>query len=177
MKLDVISCPKGFAAIVVLQTLAEHASKEKPITCKEIVEILQDEFTIERKAVERIVKQLKYAGVPINGVNEISEDYDEPEKNFRISRSGIYLERDFSDENLQLLIDSVLYSKYISTTEAEELIKKISAMGSATFQRKNKGIAKLSSIYHAHEATFFKELNVIQHAIAQEKKLSGWKTS
>lgn len=172
MKLDVISCPKGFAPIVILQTLAENASKEKPITCKEIVEILQDEFTIERKSVERIVKQLKYAGVPINGVNEISEDYEEPEKNFRISRSGIYLERDFSDENLQLLIDSVLYSKYISKAEAEELMKKIRDMGSATFQKKNKGIAKLSSVYHARETRFFKELNVIQQAIAQEKKLS-----
>ena len=172
MKLEVISCPKGFAPIVVLQTLAENASKEKPITCKQIVEILQDEFTIERKSVERIVKQLKYAGVPINGVNEISEDYEEPEKNFRISRSGIYLERDFSDENLQLLIDSVLYSKYISKAEAEELMKKIRDMGSATFQKKNKGIAKLSSVYHARETRFFKELNVIQQAIAQEKKLS-----
>lgn len=172
MKLDVISCPKGFAPIVILQTLAEHASKEKPITCKEIVEILQDDFPSERKSVERIVKQLKYAGVPINGVNEISEDYEEPEKNFRISRSGIYLERDFSDENLQLLIDSVLYSKYISKAEAEDLMKKIRDMGSATFQKKNKGIAKLSSVYHAREARFFKELNVIQQAIAQEKKLS-----
>ena len=172
MKLDVISCPKGFAPIVILQTLAENASKEKPITCKEIVEILQDEFTIERKSVERIVKQLKYAGVPINGVNEVSDEYDEPERCFRISRSGIYLERDFSDENLQLLIDSVLYSKYISKAEAEELMRKIRDMGSATFQKKNKGIAKLSSVYHARETRFFKELNVIQQAIAQEKKLS-----
>lgn len=172
MKLEVISCPKGFAPIVILQTLAENASKEKPITCKEIVEILQDEFTIERKSVERIVKQLKYAGVPINGVNEVSDEYDEPERCFRISRSGIYLERDFSDENLQLLIDSVLYSKYISKAEAEELMRKIRDMGSATFQKKNKGIAKLSSVYHARETRFFKELNVIQQAIAQEKKLS-----
>ena len=172
MKLDVISCPKGFAPIVILQTLAENASKEKPITCKEIVEILQDEFTIERKSVERIVKQLKYAGVPINGVNKVSDEYDEPERCFRISRSGIYLERDFSDENLQLLIDSVLYSKYISKAEAEELMRKIRDMGSATFQKKNKGIAKLSSVYHARETRFFKELNVIQQAIAQEKKLS-----
>ena len=172
MKLEVISCPKGFAPIVILQTLAENASKEKPITCKEIVDILQDEFTIERKSVERIVKQLKFAGVPINGVNEISEDYDDREKNFRISRSGIYLERDFSDENLQLLLDSVLYSKYISKAEAEELMKKIRDMGSVTFQKKNKGIAKLSSVYHARETRFFKELNVIQQAISKEKKLS-----
>ena len=167
MKLEPILCPKGFAPIVVLQVLAENASKEKPITCKEIVDLLKDEFQIERKSVERIVKQLKCAGAPINGINEISDG-----GNYRISRSGIYLERDFSDENLQLLIDSVLYSKYISKEEAEDLIKKIRAMGSTTFQKKNKGIAKLSSVYHARETRFFKELNVIQQAIAQEKKLS-----
>ena len=172
MKLDVIACPKGFAPIVILQVLAEKASKEQPITCKDIVEILQDEFPIERKSVERIVKQLKYVGFPINGVNEISDEYDEIEKNYRISRNGLYLEREFSDENLQLLIDSVLYSKYISTSEAEELIKKIRSMGGERFQAKNKGIAKLGSVYHAREANFFKELNVIQQAIASEKQVS-----
>ena len=171
MKLDVIACPKGFAPLVILQTLAEKSSKEHPISCKDIVEILIEKFPIERKSVERILKQLKFAGVPINGVNEVTDEYDEIEKCYRISRGGVWLEKDFSDENLQLLIDSVLYSKYISQTEAEGLIKKIRRMGSESFRRKNKGIAKLDFVYHARETGFFKELNVIQQAIADEKKV------
>ncbi len=159
---------KKFAPLYVLKILAESTDEKHTITYKEICEKLsEDGFALERKAVARYAEDLKEIGFKIHGVGERNED----DKKINAKR-GVWLEKDLSDENLQLLIDSVLYSKYISKDEAEDLIKKIREMGSATFQRKNKGIAKLSSVYHAREAMFFKELNVIQQAIAQEKQLS-----
>ena len=167
MELKVFREYKKFAPLYILQVLARHTDEQHALTYKEICELLEkDGFEMERKAVSRYAKDLVDIGVKIHGVSE----KDEEDKKGNAKR-GIWLEKDLSDENLQMLIDSVLYSKYISKTEAEELITHIRDMGSATFKAKNKGIAKLSSIYHARETGFFRELNVIQQAIAQEKKV------
>lgn len=158
---------KKFAPLYILQTLAKYTDEKHTLTYEEICEKLEDDgFSMERKAISRYAEDLKDIGFHIHGVGE----RDENGKKIN-ARRGVWLEKDFSDENLQMLIDSVLYSKYISQTEAEDLIKKIRGMGSATFQQKNKGIAKLSSVYHAREAGFFQQLNAIQQSIAQEKKV------
>lgn len=167
MDLRVDGCYKKFAPLYILQILERYTDEKHTITYEEICERLaKDGFPMERKAISRHAEALKDIGFKIHGVGE----RDENDKKIKTKR-GIWLEKDFSDENLQMLIDSVLYSKYISQVEAEELIKKIRGMGSATFQQKNKGIAKLSSVYHAREAGFFKQLNVLQQAIAQEQKV------
>lgn len=167
MDLRVDGCYKKFAPLYILQILERYTDEKHTITYEEICEKLEkDGFPMERKAISRHAEALKDIGFKIHGVGE----RDENDKKIKTKR-GIWLEKDFSDENLQMLIDSVLYSKYISQVEAEQLIKKIRGMGSATFQQKNKGIAKLSSVYHAREAGFFKQLNVIQQAIAQEQKV------
>lgn len=158
---------KRFAPLYILQILEEHTSEENAITYEDICRKLEaNNFSMERKAVARYAEDLMSVGYKIGGI-----EYDDNGEKIK-SKKGIWLEKDFSDENLQMLIDSVLFSKYISQNEAKELIGKIKDMGSATFQEKNKGIAKLSSVYHAHEVNFFKELGVIQQAISQEKKLS-----
>lgn len=167
MDLRVDGYYKKFAPLYILQVLEKYTDEKHTITYEEICEKLENKgFAMERKAVSRYVEDLKEIGFKIHGVGE----RDANGKKIKTKR-GIWLEKDFSDENLQMLIDSVLYSKYISQVEAETLIKKIRGMGSATFQQKNKGIAKLSSVYHAREAGFFQQLNVIQQAIAQEQKV------
>ena len=168
MDLCIDSTFKKFAPLYILQILEKYTDENHTLTYEEICEKLEKcGFPMERKAVSRYAEDLKEIGFKIHGVGE----RDENGKKVK-TRRGIWLEKDFSDENLQMLIDSVLYSKYISQVEAEALIKKIRGMGSATFQQKNKGIAKLSSVYHAREAGFFKELNVVQQAIVEEKKIA-----
>ena len=159
---------KKYAPFYVLEILQKYTDAEHKLTYEEILHKLENaNVYLERKAVARCVEELRDIGYTIHGVGERDEDG----KKIKTKR-GVWMEKEFSDENLQMLIDSVLYSKYISSTEAENLITKIRDMGSAHFQQKNKGIAKLSSVYHAHEANFFKELGVIQQAIANDKKLS-----
>ena len=126
---------KKFAPLYILQILANYTDENHTLTYEDICEKLaEQDFSIERKAVSRYAEDLKEIGFNIHGV-----DRDENGKKLK-TRRGIWLEKDFSDENLQMLIDSVLYSKYISQVEAETLIKKIRGMGSAVFQQKNKGI-------------------------------------
>lgn len=167
MDLKVYGDLKKFASLYILQLLVNHTDENNRLTYEEICEKLGEAgFSIESKAVSRHAEDLKEIGFNIQGVGKRDADGKKAK-----TRGGIWLKKDFSDENLQMLIDSVLYSKYISQAEAEDLIKKIRAMGSENFQQKNRGIAKLSSVYHARETRFFKELSVVQQAIAEEKKV------
>ena len=160
---------KKFAPLYILQILEAHTNENKRITYEGIKEKLaEDGFIMDRKAIARHVQDLTEIGYKIHGALPEYDEKGKPVKNKR----GVWLEKTFSDENLQMLIDSVLFSKYIKEEDAKALIGKIREMGSDTFRRKNKGIAKVSSVYHARHVDFFKELNAIQQAIAHEKKLA-----
>ncbi len=169
MNITIDSEFKKFAPIYILWVLETYTDEENRLTYEQIKEKLEESgFVLERKAIARNVQDLCHIGYKIHGAYP---EYDE-EGNKVKSKRGVWLEKHFSDENLQMLIDSVLFSKYIAPEDAKTLIGHIRDMGSATFQRKNKGIAKVSSVYHAHHVDFFKELGVIQQAIIQERKLT-----
>ena len=185
MQFDVTACPKGFLPIVILKVLDEQASKEKPITCERIFEILKNkdkngntgfmpeyEFPVkDSKAVKRQVKQLKHAGFPIQGVEQVSDDCDQIDKNYRIGRKGIYLEKDFSDADLQMIMDAVLFSRYIDGPTAKELLAKLGALGSTNVQRRDQGIARVNGVYHARQNNSFKVIAVVQKAIQDGTKV------
>lgn len=168
MELKVNPGYKKFAPLYILQILNKYTDENHKLTYERIVKILEnDGFEIDRKTIYRCLEDLKSIGVDIQGVGE--RDADDKKK---YSRSGVWLKRDFSNENLQMLIDSVLYSKYIPKDEAKTLIGKIRELGNEDFRNKNKGIAKLDFVYHKRDTAFFRELNVIQQAIALGRKLT-----
>ena len=54
--------------------------------------------------------------------------------------SDFYLERDFSDAELRLLIDSLLFSKHIPYSQCKELIEKLEGLSNKYFEAKVKHI-------------------------------------
>ena len=73
----------------------------------------------ERKSIGQDLKLLYCMGYPIHGVEkELDEDGNE----LPATRGKIWIEKDISDEKLQMLIDTIVFSNFIEKSEAKELI-------------------------------------------------------
>jgi hypothetical protein len=52
-------------------------------------------------------------------------------------QGNVYIEPNFNKTELQLLMDSVLFSKHISSRQAKDLIEKIGTLGNRYFKDDN----------------------------------------
>ena len=112
--------PKKLALLRILQILQTYSNPEHPLKQEDIAGYLQKDYGIEmeRKAIGRNLALLKDAGY------EIESD-----------RAGSYLQtREFTDSELQILIDSVLSSQYISEKYSRDLIDKLCSLSSKYFR-------------------------------------------
>lgn len=169
-----------YSMLYILKVLVEHSDAYHPLTQSEIVKYLESdeyEFPILRAAVSDNLKALSAFGTKfkIFDIKGLDSEKDSPYSEDDVKKSkkrGVWIKRSFSDKELQLLIDSVLYSKYINNEEAASLIRKINSLGSKTFRDDGHNISKLNTIPHTGYTEFIKELGVLQQAIAEELKVS-----
>ena len=182
---DVTACDKGLLPLVVLKVLRELSSKENPLTCERMFEILKNrdkngnvidmpqyEFPVQDcKSIKRQIKRLKHAGFKIEGVEKLPVNSDDIEKQYRIGRKGVYLKSDFPDEDLQTVMDAVLFSRYIDGAVAKNLIEKLGTLGSSKLRENNKQINRVDSVFHIRQKSFFKVLTAIQQGIREGKKV------
>lgn len=147
--------PKKLALIRILQLLEHHSDHEHPLTHNDIIRLLDSEYglVVERKAVGRNLSLLKEAGFSIESV-----------------RGGSYIdERDFTDAELHMLIDSVLCSYHIPKSFSKELIDKLCSLSSKYFRSHAKYIHTVNDWQKTDNRQLFLNIETIDDAI--EKKL------
>ena len=168
---------KKFATICILKVLVDHSDVNNPLTQQEIIDYLKEDHEIElrRAAVSAHLHALNsicgdsflIKGLDLEEDNETREEDEEKPK-----KRGVWIKRSFSDKELQLLIDSVLYSKYINNEEAKTLINKINSLGSKSFRENSHSISRLKTVFHVGYTEFIKELGVLQQAITDGVRVS-----
>lgn len=111
--------PKKLLIINILEILKTYSDASHPLTQQEIIELLQRDYGMdcERKAVSRNIKLLMDCGC-----------YDIEHK------GGWYLNHEFDDTELRLLIDSIVFSRYIPGNLGRSLIKKLCGLSSKYFK-------------------------------------------
>ncbi len=137
--------PKKLALLRILQILYKHSDLNHPLTQEDIAKYLLNDYGIEleRKAIGKNIALLRDEA----GFDIVSE------------KRGSYLDgREFEDSELKLLIDSVLYSRYIAPKHAKALIEKLSSLGSRGFA---KNLKTSYIIDHFHDRTFSELFNII----------------
>ena len=104
--------PKKMLILNILEILKKHSDENHRLSQKEIGEILKrDYFTeVDRKAIKRNLMNLIDFGYDIEftETKRINKNGEE-----EVIYSDWYLNRDFTDAELRLLIDSLLFSKHI----------------------------------------------------------------
>lgn len=161
--------PKNMLVMNILEILKKHSDAEHPLNQKDIIDLLQSEYemTVDRKAVKRNLMNLLDCGYNL-----------EYKETTRVNKKGEqealysawYLERDFTDAELRLLIDSLLFSKHIPYSQCKELIGKLEGLSNKYFKAKVKHIRNLPEKMPNNKQIFY-NIEVLDEAISKGKKV------
>ena len=155
---------KKMLNMLILEILRLYSDENHSLTQQEIIKLLNQNYGMEcdRRSVKSNVMSLKEMGY------DIATD-----KGYRL------LSREFDDSELRILIDSVLFSKSISTRQAKGLIAKIRGLASNFFNAKVWQMMPIVSIelrkvYRQTDDSFIAILDRIQ---IFRQYLRHWRTS
>ena len=133
--------------IFCIDTLRQYTDEEHKLSQNDIVELLEKDYDMkaDRKSVKRNITSLLEMGYPIE-FTETLRMY--PNKDGVMEESYIlsdfYLEREFTDAELRLLIDSLLFSKHIPYSQCKELVGKLEGLSNRYFKIKGENESPFS---------------------------------
>ena len=148
---------KKMLNMLILEILRQYSDENHSLTQQEIIRLLKQNYGMEcdRRSVKNNVQYLKELGYDIS-----------MEKGYKL------LSREFDDAELRILIDSVLFSKSISTRQAKELIAKIRGLASNYFNAKVSHVCNLPELQRTANKQAMYSLDTINDAIADKKQIS-----
>jgi len=167
--------PKKLVLFNILDILRRYTDENHRLSQKEIEDILRREYnmTVDRKTVKTSLMNLQDFGYEL----EYSESM-RPMKNKKTGEieetyilSDFYLQRDFEDSELRLLIDGLLFSKHLPYSQCKALVEKIEALSSVYFKSRVKHIATMPED-RTNNKELFLNIDLIDEAISQKKKIS-----
>ena len=148
---------KKMLNMLILEILRTYSDENHSLTQQEIIKLLDKNYGMEcdRRSVKSNVLSLKEMGYDIS-----------MEKGYKL------LSREFDDAELRILIDSVLFSKSISTRQARGLIDKIRSLASNYFNAKVSHVCNLPELNRTTNKQAMYSLDVINDAISEHKQIS-----
>lgn len=155
--------------LIILEILQKYSDENHRLSQRDIEQYLSEKYDLEvdRRSVKRGITDLIDLGLNIQ--------YTEYTRNVRDKRSGIadeqamltdfYLERDFCDCEIRLLIDEILDSKYIPSRQRRELISKLEGLSSVYF-RKGNNIIMVAPESDDNDNQLFYTIEMLEEAIS-----------
>ena len=165
--------PKKLLILQILDILRKHSDENHRLSQKEIAGLLEKEYgvTAERKAVKRNLMDLIEYGYPIeydeikrSTANRVTGEADDTSK-----LSGFYLAHDFSESELRLLIDGLLFSKHIPYSQCRELVEKLEGLSNTYFRSRVRHIRTMPDTMPPNKQLFY-TIEVLDDAISQMKQ-------
>lgn len=166
--------PKKLIIMNILDILKKYTDEDHRLSQKEIAEILETEYEmkVDRKAVKRNLMNLIEFGYEIEyseTVRMVKNSKGELEESYILS--DFYLVRDFTDSELRLLVDSLLFSKHIPYSQCKELVEKLEGLSSRYFESKVKHIRTMPDNSLTNRQLFF-TIDVLDEAISRGRQVS-----
>ena len=159
---------KNLMVLYILNILKEYSDEEHRLSQEEIRDLLEKEYdmNVDRKSIKRNLENLRAEGYEINSTtlvrgsgkkqNEINTDY--------------YIESDFDDSELRFLIDGLIFSKYVPSTQCEDLVNKLKGLTSRYFNPRIEFIQSLKDDRKMNKEIFY-TIGVLDEAIREKKKV------
>ena len=108
-----------------------------------------------------------------NNVDALKDLFFDTNVEISTDKGYCILERDFTDSELRMLIDSVLFSKNISQKQAKDLIGKLKGLSNKYFSAKVSHVCNLPELQYAdRKQQLLFNLDEINDAISLKKKIS-----
>jgi len=156
--------------INILDILKRYSDAEHRLSQKDIIDILEREYSMkaDRKAVKRNLMNLIEFGYDIEYSETIRQNKKGEEETIY---SDWYLVRDFSDAELRLLIDGLLFSKHIPYNQCKELIEKLKGLSNTYFEAKVRHIRNMPENLPMNKQLFY-TIEVLDDAINEGRQVS-----
>ena len=161
--------PKKLLIMNILDILRRYSDADHRLSQKDIIDILQTEYEMvaDRKAIKRNLMNLIDFGYNLEFSESVRRNKDGEEE---VIYTDWYLERDFSDAELRLLIDSLLFSKHIPYSQCKELIKKIEGLSNRYFKSKVRHVRNLP-VDQPQNAELFYTIEILDEAIERNRQV------
>ena len=146
--------------IYLVRILRERTDEDHYLTTSQLCAILKDEFGMEthRTTIKSDIEMLQKAGFGIQTVRSTQNQFN-------------FIERDFDDAELKMLIDAVQSAKFISKTKSNSLVKKLTALSSVNKARELKRNLVVEGRTKSQNEHIFMIVDAINVAINQKKKI------
>lgn len=153
-----------------LEILKKHSDADHRLGQQDIIKLLWDLYEIkaDRKTIKSNILNLIDLGYEINYTKTV-RNAGKPDENE--IWSDYYMDNEFDDSELRLLIDSVLFSPNISPCQSKQLIKKLQNQSSEFFKAHTKHITSMPS-RKSDNKQLFHTIDIIDEAITKKKKIT-----
>lgn len=154
--------------IHLLEILKSETDEENGLTMPQIIDLLSEEgISAERRVIYKDFEKLREFGY------QVSMTYENPVR-YRL------VDREFSQDDLLLMVDAVQSSKFITKRKSDALVRSIKKLGSR-YQTKTIGKSpRVSGRIKNQNKSSFLDVNTIQEAIGLRRKVKfqyfnyGW---
>lgn len=166
--------PKKMVIINILDILKRYSDENHRLSQKQISDILKRDYntTVERKTIKRNIMNLIDYGYEIEYTETVryiknKEGIEEESSTL----SDFYLKREFTDSELRLLIDSLLFNRYLPARQCKDMIKKIEGLSNENFKSRVKHIQNLPDNMPRNNQIFY-TLEILDEAITKGRKVA-----
>lgn len=162
--------PKKMIIINILDILKKYTDMDHRLTQAEIVEILRKEYCMEvdRKTVKRNLMNLLDLDC---GIDYTEVTRTDGKGNDTTIFTDWYIQREFTDSELRLLIDSLLFSKNVPYAQCKELIKKLKGLSNIYFDKKVKHVCNLPDNQPRNKEVFY-TIDTLDEAMTKNRKVA-----
>lgn len=163
---DLMTTPtKKMIPLLILNILSERTDEDHTLDQKDILRILKEEYglEVERKAIRRNIEELINLDYPIK--------YTETQREGNVIWSDFWLKSKFTDAELRLMIDSLLFSNHIEHGQRMKLVKKIEGLSSKNFKSYVRHIATLPDVGDSNKQIFY-NIALLDEAIDKKRMVS-----
>ncbi len=161
--------PKKLIIINILDILNKYSDENHKLTQKQIVDILHTEYnmSVDRKSVKRNLLNLLDFGYDIRHTELIRVNKNGNEETIL---TDWYIMREFTDAELRLIIDSLLFSRNISHTNKKEIIEKITGLSNKYFKSKVKHVSGVPPHKYGNKEMFY-IIEILDEAISSNRQV------
>lgn len=146
--------------IYLIKILKERTDEEHFLSTAQLCKILKDEYGMDthRTTIKSDVEMLQQAGIGIQATRSTQNLYN-------------FIEREFDDAELKLLIDAVESAKFISKAKSDQLVAKLTELAGMNKARELKRNLVVDGRYKADNEHIFYIVDAINRAINLKKKI------
>ena len=165
---------KKIIILYILNILRKYTDANHPMTQQQIVEKLLSDYGMEvnRSTVKRNIADLIDADYDI-GFREVTRSYVDKKTGQKEENSiytDLYYIHEFTESELHMLIDGLLFSRSVPYKPRKDLIKRLGALSSSYFSQRMRHVHSMNADSPENKKLFW-NIEVLDEAIADGKQV------